>query len=94
MKVNLRNSAGVTKEVKIGFSFTMLFFGLFVPLTRGDFKWTILSLIIALVTCGLGWLVMPFVYNKVYIKDLLERGYLPVTDTDRSALQEKGIIAA
>jgi len=94
MKVNLRNFAGVSKEVKVGFSFTMLFFGLFVPLFRGDFKWTILALIIAIVTCGFGWLVMPFIYNKMYIKDLLERGYLPVTDEDRSILQGKGIIAA
>ena len=94
MKVNLKNQAGVVKNCKVGFSWTMLFFGLFVPLTRGDLKWTILSLIISLVTFGLGWLVMPFVYNKLYIKGLLESGYLPATDEDKNILAEKSIIAA
>lgn len=94
MMVNLKNEAGVVKNCKVGFSWTMLFFGLFVPLIRGDLKWTILSLIISVITCGLGWLVLPFVYNKVYIKSLLETGYKPSSDMDSKTLVSKGIIAA
>ena len=30
---------GLRKEVKVGFSWTVFFFGLFVPLFRGDLKW-------------------------------------------------------
>lgn len=59
MKVYLKNSVGVTKHVKLGFSWTMLFFGFFVPLFRGDFKWTLISLVLSFVTCGLAWFVLP-----------------------------------
>lgn len=71
----LRNANGVTKEVKKGFSFTMLFFGVFVPLVRGDWKYFIISLIAAIVTSGISWLIFPFCYNKLYLNDLLNSGY-------------------
>lgn len=71
----LQNENGVTKEVKQGFSWTMLFFGVFVPLTRGDWKWFLISLVAAIVTSGLSWLVFPFFYNKLYLNDLLNSGY-------------------
>ena len=72
---NLRNQNGVTKQVKKGFSFTMLFFGIFVPLVRGDWKYFFLSLIAAIFTAGVSWLVFPFFYNKLYLNDLLNSGY-------------------
>ena len=37
--ITVKNSNGVTKTVKNGFSWTMLFFGAFVPLVRGDWKY-------------------------------------------------------
>ena len=91
MKVYMKNSVGVTKQVKLGFSWTMLFFGLFVPLFRGDIKWTILSLVLSIVTCGIAWFVLPFVYNKSYIKGLLEAGWLPADDMSKNAMKEKGL---
>ncbi len=63
MKVFLKNNVGVVKECKVGFSWTTLFFGLFVPLLRGDFKWSAIMFILACLTFGLSWLVMPFIYN-------------------------------
>ena len=71
----LRNENGVTKQVKKGFSWTALFFGIFVPLVRGDWKWFLISLIASSITFGLFWLVFPFFYNKVYLNDLLNSGY-------------------
>lgn len=56
----LRNSNGVTVQVKKGFSWTMLFFGMFVPLLRGDFKWFFISGIAAMLTSGMSWLIFPF----------------------------------
>lgn len=40
MKIRLKNNENRVKVCKIGFSFTTLFFGAFVPLWRADFKWT------------------------------------------------------
>ena len=92
MKVFIKNSVGMTKSVKVGFSWTMLFFGCFVPLFRGDIKWTILSFILALITFGLSWLVLPFIYNKIYIKGMFEKGWVPADDMSRNAIKQRGIV--
>jgi hypothetical protein len=95
MKVNLKHKdTGVVKTAPLGFSWTTLFFGIFVPLIRGDIKWFIISLVIAIVTAGLGWFVIPFIYNKIYIKNLIEKGYVPADEASKQALIEKGIIAS
>lgn len=92
MKVRLENSAGMCKEVKVGFSWTGLFFGILVPMVRGDWKGFFIWLIVDIVTVGIGWLIFPFVYNKTYIKRIIEnRGYLPATNEDMSILNSKGI---
>ena len=46
MKVILKHESGLVKEVKKGFSWTFFFFGLFVPLIRGDLKWAIIMLLL------------------------------------------------
>ena len=69
---------GVQKEVKRGFSWTMLFFGFLVPLLRGDIIWTIASLVLAGFTYGISWLILPFFYNKIYLNSLLNKGFKPV----------------
>ena len=71
----LKNDAGLRKEVPRGFSWTLLFFGLFVPLLRGDFKWAAIMLLSALLTLGISWFVFPFVYNRLYLNDLIKSGY-------------------
>lgn len=95
MFVNLRHSyIGLIKQVKLGFSWTTLFFGIFVPLLRGDIKWALIMGVSALLTFGLSWLVYPFLYNKLYVKDLIEKGYVPADETSKNALAEKGIYFA
>lgn len=93
MKIRLKSAAGVVKECKVGFSWTMLFFGMFVPLFRGDFKWTLLYLVISTFTMGLGVIILPFVYNKIYIRDLLDSGYALSNASDREVLVHRGIVA-
>lgn len=90
MKVFLKNKYGAMKQVKVGFSWTMLFFGFFVPLIRGDWKWTIISLLIGVFTCGIANLVLAFIYNKIYIKDLIESGWCPADETAANVLRSKG----
>lgn len=91
MKIRLMNSAGVIREVKLGFSWTMLFFGPLVPLFRGDLKWMILSLVLDVLTSGIAWLILPFTYNKSYIKGLLYAGWIPADRMSEIAMITKGL---
>ena len=75
MKRMMKNEVGQIKVVKEGFSWTMLFFGIFVPLYRGDWKWFLIILIANIFTYGWASVVFAFIYNKIYINDLLEKGY-------------------
>ena len=75
MKRTMKNEIGQVKIVKEGFSWTMLFFGIFVPLYRGDWKWFLIILIANIFTYGWASVVFTFIYNKIYINDLLEKGY-------------------
>ncbi len=66
---------GKIKEAPVGFSWTVLFFSFFPPLFRGDWKWAVIIFLLACVTGGLSGLVFMFIYNKIYIKELLGEGY-------------------
>ena len=101
MRALLKNSGGVTKEVKVGFSWTTFFFGFFPALFRGDLKWAAILVVIELVlgsfTLGIGaWVsgvVFSFVYNKIYIKELIEKGYQPANEESRRLLEDNQIIS-
>lgn len=102
MKISLINKDGIIKEVKLGFSWTTLFFGIFPALFRKDYNWAIImlgiSITINLFLFGLGALltsgVFAFIYNKIYIKNLLTNGYRPVYAADREILIKKQLLAA
>ena len=94
MVVRLINEVGQIKEAKIGFSWSNFFLGPVTPLVRGDFKYFIIMLICLILTCGISWLVFPFIYNKLYIIGLLLKGYLPVSKEDKQILIYKGFIDA
>jgi hypothetical protein len=102
MQVRLVNDAGGVKQVKVGFSWTTFFFGFFPALFRGDLKWAVIMLIAAIAvgafTAGIGaWvpgIIFSFIYNKMYIKELLEKGYRPADEYAQTTLQSSGIIAA
>lgn len=94
MKIKVKNELGNVKEIKIGFSWTLFIWGLWVPLIRLDLKYLIIMLglsgILSLV--GLYW-VVPFVdiafafkYNQLYAKDLYNNGYRGLNQEENDIL--------
>lgn len=65
-----------TRSAPIGFSWTTLFFGVIVPLVRGDWKWAIIMVIAAFLTGFLSMFAFPFFYNKLYYNELLKDGFV------------------
>ena len=91
MKVSLKKNL-IKKEVPVGFSWTVTFFGSFVPLFRGDLKWFFIMILLGTMTLGFSKFFFMFCYNKIYIKELLADGWMPATDFDRSLLIRENII--
>ena len=92
MFVNMINpTTGEIKQCKVGFSWTMLFFGFWPCVFRGDWKWAIFTLLLNSCTLDITGIILPFLYNKIYLKDLLDEGWKPVNYQDRQILRQKGI---
>lgn len=95
MTIQLQHKdTAVIRNAPIGFSWTSLFFGFWVPLLRGDFVWCLLYIILSTVSLGLFWIIFPFIYNKIFLRKLLEKGYNPANESSRRALVDRKIIAS
>nr|WRE04256.1 HrgC protein [Helicobacter pylori] len=81
------------KKGLVGFSWTTLFFGFFVPIIRGDARWAIVMVVVTLFTFVLSNIVFAFIYNKQYTTKLLESGYEPTDEYSRGILRSRGMIA-
>ena len=86
--------SGMLKEVPLGFSWTTFFFGVFPALFRGDLKNAGIMFLVALFTFGLSWFVFAFLYNKMYVSDLVSQGWGPADEYAVHALNSKGIMFA
>ena len=64
-----------TKQVPLGFSWTVFFWGFIPMLMRQDWIWGIGLLAGAVVLGPFAGIVCSFVYNKAYAKALFEKGY-------------------
>ena len=74
--INLKHPlTGDLRRAPVGFSWTVLFFGCFPAFFRTDWKWFIIMLLVGMCTYGLSSLVFMFIYNKLYITDLINKGY-------------------
>lgn len=93
-----------TKNISLGFSWFFLLFGIFYPLVKGDFKNTLLIISVLFVASILSKVYSPlvllffisyigfaFIYNKIYAKDLIKKGFLPVNEYSKNALEKNGI---
>ena len=94
VKINLRHSSGVTKRIKLGFSWTLLFFGLWVPIFRGDFRNLFRIWLLSIVTLSIYYWVSCWTYNTRFTKGLLEKGYLPADETAKNELIRRNIISS
>ena len=74
---------GQIRTAPVGFSWTMFLFGPFAPMFRGDWKWAIIVLIIAIIAAVisvgfLGWVpgvIGAFMWNKSYLNRLISDGF-------------------
>jgi hypothetical protein len=85
--VLMRHSqSGLTRKGYVGFSWTYLFFGWFVPLFRGELVIAALHLLFTLVTGGLWQLIVCFLYNRQYMTRMLTSGWTLADSDGRNAL--------
>lgn len=75
MHVQLQNDQGVIKEVKVGFSWTILFFGGFPFFFRGMPIWGLSLVITSFFFCWIPSIIMAFIGNKITATYYLENGY-------------------
>ena len=68
------NTGGI-KEAPVGFSWTCLFFGFFVPMIRGHWGAAFVWFLLLVITLGFAVLVMIFIYNKQYLSYLIGNGF-------------------
>lgn len=85
---------GEVKTAPTGFSWTTLFFGFLPALIRGDFKWAFIQFLLNGLTLGISWIVFAFIYNKLYIKDLFNKGFTPFREQDTAYLVNTGVITS
>ena len=65
----------LVRQAPIGYSWTNLFFGFFVPLIRGDWKWALIFFILGWISFGFASFITSFFYNKLYAEELIKNGF-------------------
>ncbi|MBN98460.1 MAG: hypothetical protein CME16_04320 [Gemmatimonadetes bacterium] len=89
-KVSLRHSKSrEVKEAPVGFSWTTLCLGFIVAFYRNDRNWSFLQFL--LIPTVLPWFIFPFIYNKLYIRSLLNAGYIALDEESRTLIAGMGI---
>jgi hypothetical protein len=92
-KITLRNAkTGQMKNAPVGFSWTTFFFGFFVPMCREDWKWAGIQFVATIFFGGCCSLFMSFMYNKLYIRDLVAVGFVPEDENQCTFIIDKGIV--
>ena len=71
----IHEASGIAKDGYVGFSWTYLLFGWFVPVIRGEVGIGLIHLVITFVSFGLSQLIFPFLYNRQYMNRMLTSGW-------------------
>ena len=83
-------NTGAIKQAPVGFSWTCVFFGFFVPMTRGHWGGAFVWFLLAVITLGLANFVLIFIYNKQYLNYLIGQGFkVKGSPTDLRIVEEK-----
>ena len=85
------NESGVQKNCFVGYSWTYLIFGFFVPIFRGEISIGVFHFILSLVTFGIFQLIMPFLYNKQYSIRLLNNSWSLNDSEEKNAIARQKI---
>lgn len=100
-KIALRHpKTGLIKKCDTGYCWGMFLFNCFCPLYRGDLKWFaifgIATIFMGIVSAGILGLaagpIFAFFYNKRYIREEIEKGYLPADIVAKEWLERTGLI--
>ena len=100
MKVDLKNrNTEEVKQVKVGYSWTVFFWGFIPSLFRKDWIGAlsifVLNLFVSYLVGPCGLLIADTIigalYNKNYIGRLLKDGYVPIDDKDKLLLKQKNL---
>lgn len=97
-RVNLIKG-NIKEDGFVGFSWTIFFFGFWVPIFRKDFKSAlviaILTIVIGYMTMGAGILILDivlgFFYNKYYTEQFIKNGFQPADDYSKELLEKNKI---
>jgi hypothetical protein len=68
-------NTGAIKEAPVGFSWTTLFFAGIPALIRGHIGIGVVIIIIGLFTLFWSDIIFAFIYNKMYVKNLIGEGF-------------------
>lgn len=98
-KIFLVNDSGKIKSCTLGYSWISLFIPIIYPLFRMDFKNFVIQFIFCYILgeistnlLGLTWIIYCGFYNKIYLNDLIKKGYKPYNEESESLLKEQGFI--
>jgi len=85
MKVSVKNKVGLIREIKVGFSWTVFFFGPLPFFFRGMSSSGLAWILLSFCTLGISNLFLMFSINKKTAQHYLEIGYEPVGDGWKTA---------
>lgn len=77
--------SGEVESAPVGFSWTTLFFQFLVPMFRGHWSAFFIQIAILFPTLGISQFIVPFLYNKWYVKYLLSNGYQSISADDHTS---------
>lgn len=88
------------KTVKVGYSWTEMFFGFWTPVFRGDFKWASVVVLAEIIFGSFTWgggaflvtFVFAFFYNRLYVNDMIKQGFKPADQNSFNVLKSYNYI--